>query len=250
MSQQYDLAVHYTLKGDYDRASRMFRDVLREEPTNAGAWSFLGICYAHLGRAAEAEEALSKSISLKPHNPEAWFHLGVSRSVRQEWPEAVSAYRRAVALRPGDMVAWHRLGVALAESGDETGAVAAFERALVLSRETGETSLEGPPAPRGADSHEAEVGEVEGGREAKSWLDLAMSLLSLGEEEAAVSAYERAYNLDPERARHSLFRPMLELVTAAAGGPVEDVPHPDRPTPPERPRPGLELPNTNPQQVE
>jgi hypothetical protein len=74
----------------------------------------------------------------------------------------------------------------------------------------------------------------EGSREAKSWLDLSLSLLSLGDEDAAVAAYERAYTLDPKRAQSSLFRPMLRLVTAVEGGPdpgETEFPVPTRPRP-------------------
>ncbi|MCI4335815.1 MAG: tetratricopeptide repeat protein [Thermoplasmata archaeon] len=236
MSQRFDIGVHYFLKGEYDRAARAFQDVLLDEPQHPRAWSYLGICTAHLGRAAEAERALSKALELAPQNGEAWFHLGVARSLRSEWPEAASAYRHAVALAPEDMVAWHRLGVALAESGDADAAGAAFERALVLSRETSTAPLE-EPARSGPDrDHLSEVGEKEGAREAQSWIDLALSLLSLGEEEEAMAAYDRAFTLDPDRAGRSLFRPMLRLVTAAAGNPLEDEgPGDEGPTPPRRP---------------
>ncbi|MCI4360954.1 MAG: tetratricopeptide repeat protein, partial [Thermoplasmata archaeon] len=74
------------------------------------------------------------------------------------------------------------------------------------------------------DPHLTEVGEKEGVREAQSWIDLALSLLSLGEEEEALAAYDRAFTLDPARARRSLFQPMLRLVTAAAGEALEDDP--------------------------
>jgi Flp pilus assembly protein TadD len=232
VSQRFDLGVHYVLKGDYEHASRAFREVLLDDPQNARAWSYLGIALAHLGKAGEAEDALSHSIGLSPGNGEAWFHLGVARSLREEWPEAASAYRHAVALLPEDMIAWHRLGVALAESGDEPAASAAFERALVLSRETGAGPLEEPVPPTPQDPHLQETGEKETPREAQSWLDLALSLLSLGEEEEAVAAYERAFTLDPNRASHSLFQPMLRLLTAAAGRPLDDEP----PGPSEGPR--------------
>ncbi|MCI4340328.1 MAG: tetratricopeptide repeat protein [Thermoplasmata archaeon] len=242
MSQRFDIGVHYFLKGEYERAARAFQDVLLDEPLNGRAWSYRGIALAHLGHGAEAEQALSRAIELGPQNGEAWFHLGIARSLRSEWPEAVSAYRHAVAYLPDDLVAWHRLGVALAESGDEISATAAFERALVLSRETGSAPLEEPaPGPR-ADAHLGEVGEREGIREAQSWLDLALSLLSLGEEEEALAAYDRAFTLDPGRARRSLFQPMLRLLTAAAGEPLEDEAAtedgPVGPMPPRRPAPG------------
>jgi len=234
---RYDLGVHYFLRQDYENAAKAFRDVLRDEPADGRAWSYYGICLAHLGQSADAEAALARAIGLQPANGEAWFHLGVARSLREEWRDAATAYRHAVGLVPDDMVAWHRLGVALAESGDEAGASVAFERALVLSREV-------PPAPAGPerggpapdDDHLDEGGVREGSREAKSWLELALSLLSLGEEEEAVAAYERAYTLDPERAGHSLFRPMLRLLTVVEGGPEAELP-PDEPTGPPTGRP-------------
>jgi len=223
VSQRFDLGVHHFLRQEYAPAQLAFRDVVREAPTDGAAWAYYGICLAHLGQSREAEEALSRAVGLTPRNSEAWFHLGIARSLREEWASAAIAYRRTVALTPDDMVAWHRLGVALAESGDETGASAAFERALVLSRD----GTSGDASPRGfarrmGDDHVEETGEREGTREAKSWLELALSLLTLGEEEEAVAAYDRAYTLDPERASRSLFRPMLKLLTAVegAGAPV------------------------------
>lgn len=217
MTQRFDVGVQLLRERQFDRAAHAFLDVLRESPTYAPAWSNYGIALVHQGKAGEAEAALAKAISLEPENPESWFHLGVARSARDEWGDAANAYRRAVGLAPRDMVAWHRLGVALAETGDEEGASVAFERALVLSRDPASTSSTpgGLPGLPTVDDHSLEGGEREGAREAKSWLDLALSLLTLGDEEEAVAAYERAYTLDPERARHSLFRPMLRLLASA-----------------------------------
>ena len=255
MTHRFDLAVSYFLRHEYENAVTAFRDVVRENPADGRAWAYLGISLAHLGRAADAEGALSRAIALSPENAEAWFHLGVARSLREEWASAAQAYQRTVALTPRDMVAWHRLGVALAESGDEPSASVAFERALVLSQEaqggpeTLEPTSESPPVPPPsreppppshppADDHLEETGEREGAREAKSWLDLALSLLSLGDQDEAIAAYERAYTLDPERARRSLFRPMLRLITAVQeGAETNEAPGPNDPRqPPESPR--------------
>jgi tetratricopeptide (TPR) repeat protein len=235
MHPRFDLGIHRFLSRQYEEAAGAFRDVLKEDPGNAAAWSFYGMALAHLGRGADAEAALSRAVALAPQNGQAWFHLGVARSLREEWTDAALAYRRAVALAPEDVVAWHRLGVALAESGDEPGASVAFERALVLSREVSSSETERPSRSASRlDDHTDEAGVREGAREAKSWLDLALSLLSLGEQEEAVAAYERAYTLDPARARSSLFRPMLRLVTAVGeeAGPVVGA----RPAPPSRPQ--------------
>ena len=241
MSQQYRLGVQHLLHKEYDRAASAFGDVVRDEPNDAQAWSNYGLALTHLGKAAEAELALSKAVALAPRNGEAWFHLGVARALRDEWSDAASAYRRAVALEPEDLVAWHRLGVALAEAGDERAASVAFERALILSREVPSTEAGAPDGAAPADDHSQEGGEREGAREAKSWLDLALSLLSLGDEDEAIAAYERAFTLDPERAAKSLFRPMLRLLTTVAdegAGPSADLPAPpEGPSRPEAVRP-------------
>jgi tetratricopeptide (TPR) repeat protein len=249
MTERFRLGLAHLLHKEYALAASAFGEVVRESPNDPQAWSYYGTALTHLGRASEAELALSKAVALAPRNGEAWFHLGVARALREEWPDAASAYRRAVAIEPNDLVAWHRLGVALAESGEEAAASTAFERALVLSREV--PAAAGPDAeparagPRASD-HADIGGEREGAREAKSWLDLALSLLSLGEQDEAIAAYERAFTLDPERAARSLFRPMLRLLTAvgeegtadpAAGGPIGP-PRPEAVRPPPRPEVG------------
>ena len=251
MTQQFDLGVHYFVRGDFRRALHLFREVIESDPQNPKAQTYLGMCHAHLGEAAEAEAALTRALHSSPSNGEAWFHLGVARSLRSEWPEAAEAYRHAVAFLPSDLVAWHRLGVALAESGDRAAATAAFERALVLSRETGQPVPASMRASGTDDAHVRETPESEGPREVDSWLDLALSLLSLGEEEEAMTAYERAYTLNPERARRSLFRPMLELLLASNSYAIDETPeslrrrprpttptHPD--APPSEPRPEVQ----------
>jgi tetratricopeptide (TPR) repeat protein len=263
VTRRFDIAVHYFLRHEYETAAAAFRDAVRESPADGRAWAYLGISLAHLGQAADAEGALSRAIALTPENAEAWFHLGVARSLRDEWGSAANAYQRAVALSPNDMVAWHRLGVALAESGDEPSASVAFERALVLSREaTGPpeapepTPPSAPPPPPPpvvtdrptVDDHLDETGEREGAREAKSWLDLALSLLSLGDEDEAIAAYERAYTLDPERARRSLFRPMLRLITAVQEG--AEGAGTEGPTVPTDPRHPPEIPRRRPPRPE
>ncbi|HLN50821.1 MAG TPA: tetratricopeptide repeat protein [Thermoplasmata archaeon] len=245
MSKRFEVGVQHIRAREYAPAADEFFEIVRETPSDAAAWSYYGIALAHLGRAADAEAALSRAISLSPRNEDAWFHLGIARSMRDEWAEAATAYQRAVALAPNDLVAWHRLGVALAESGDEGAASVAFERALVLSREVGPgPDLQNPVTPHRLDDHVEESGEREGAREAKSWLDLALSLLSLGDEEEAVAAYERAYNLDPDRAQRSLFHPMLRLLTAVEG--ADETLEGAGPNRPERPT-GIRPPEPRPE---
>lgn len=241
MTREFDVGLELFARKEYVRASKAFEEVLLGDPHHARAWSYLGISLAHMGRAPEAEQALQRALQLAPTNGEGWFHLGVAQCLEADWPRAADTLRHAAALMPDDMAAWHRLGVALAEAGDIEGSAAAFERALILSRETGP----GDRGPRrlhaSGDDHLSEPGQREGPKEAESWLSLALSLLTLGDVEEAVAAYERGYSVDPDRARHSMFRPMLKLLSATSDGSGEVLPggraFDDAPASPIRPPP-------------
>jgi Flp pilus assembly protein TadD len=224
VTRGFDVGLELFARKEYARATKAFEEVLLGDPHHARAWSYLGIALAHMGRAPEAEQALQRAIEIAPTNGECWFHLGVAQTLEADWRRAAESLRHAAALMPRDMAAWHRLGVALAEAGDIEGSAAAFERSLILSRDTG--IVEGAVHhPHGSgDDHLAEPGQREGPKEAESWLSLALSLLTLGDVEEAVAAYERGYSVDPDRARHSMFRPMLKLLSATSGQSTDELP--------------------------
>jgi tetratricopeptide (TPR) repeat protein len=249
VTRGFDVGLELFARKEYGRAAKAFEAVLLGDSHHARAWSYLGISLAHIGQAPAAENALRRALELAPGNGEAWFHLGIAQCLEARWPLAAETLRHAAALLPGDMATWHRLGVALAEAGDREGSAVAFERALILSRETGTGERPVHRHPGATDDHLSEPGEREGPREADSWLSLALSLLALGEVEEAVAAYERGYSVDPDRARQSMFRPMLRLLSATSDGPPEGLPggraFDDAPVPPIRPpqRPAPNDPN-------
>jgi tetratricopeptide (TPR) repeat protein len=251
VTREFSVGVHLFAQKEYRRAIKAFQEALVSDPRNPRVWSYLGISLAHSGRPIEAEQALGRAVAIGPENGECWFHLGVARSLEGKWLEASHAYRRATALIPNDLTAWHRLGVALAEIGDKEGSSAAFERALILSRDPDGPGWKPRPVRPPIDDHLTEPAEREGPKQAESWLSLALSLLTLGEVEEAIAAYERGYELDPNRARTSMFRPMLSLLTSAQGAPTngaapgdeEGPDFPDDPlSPPARPRPTIPEP--------
>src|SRR5262245_43491461 len=143
------------------------RALVRGAPTEATAWSRLGIVSHRLGLLEESEQALRKSISLNPHNPNDWsnlsvvlrdtgrydeaetcarkaiqsredngtFWLNLSTALcgQKKWSEALHACQQSIRYDPRDAEAWNNLGTVEQRLGNFAAAQAAYERCLGLA---------------------------------------------------------------------------------------------------------------------
>ena len=239
MSQRFDLGVHHFLRREYerrptgvpgrrpgttDRRGRLVVTTGSASPISGKRWRRKGRCRAR---------SRSPPRMPKPGSTSAW----PARSGRSgdSPPSPIDAPSRSPprTWSPG--------------TGSGSRSPSPVTRPAPRPRSNGRSCSPGTGRARdgsprsfttpAGDDHVDETGEREGSREAKSWLELALSLLTLGEEEEAVAAYDRAYTLDPERASRSLFRPMLKLLTAVegAGAPEPAAPMAALPGQPEGP---------------
>jgi predicted O-linked N-acetylglucosamine transferase (SPINDLY family) len=118
--------------GRLTEAEALFRDVLRDEPSNADALHFLGVVLGQRGETAAAIDNIRRAIALRPGAPAFHNNLGKALEGVGDLAGAVQSYRRAVELEPGYAGAWFNLGTALMARGEVKEAEESLRRVLAV----------------------------------------------------------------------------------------------------------------------
>jgi len=119
-------------RSDLGEAERVCRAVLKAKADHFDALHLLGAVFVLTRRAQEANEVLSRAVSVDPRSPEAYNTLGVALRDLQRYEAALHTYDRALALAPDYAEAHANRGVALRNLGRHAEAVQSYERALAL----------------------------------------------------------------------------------------------------------------------
>ena len=197
-------------RGELSLAETFLRRLILRDPNSATGHVLLGEVFEMGRRFGEALDAYLAGLRIEPDNAAA--NLGAGRSlVAVDRPgEAVEYLRRGVALDPADGGGWLNLGRALDATGDLAGAQDAYERAVELIERDddryrpllvaiglnrlrqgrGREAID--PLGRAADlQRDAETVRLLG----DAHLSTAEALRSLGDRDAAASAYAQAADL-------------------------------------------------------
>lgn len=106
--------------GDHQRQIRLYQEMAREQPGEAGLWMSLGNALKTVGRTGEAVKALQRAIRAQPTFGEAWWTLANFKSFRFA-PRDIHQMRETLRQRLSDEDALHlhfALGKALEDRGD------------------------------------------------------------------------------------------------------------------------------------
>jgi predicted Zn-dependent protease len=106
--------------------SRLAHDRALPASERAAGWDFVGMRYVGLGRAAEGEQALRRSVEAAP-NPRVIVEWGVAVLSQGDFSRALPIFQRAAALNPGLMGAWRGLATAASATGDRAELARAAE---------------------------------------------------------------------------------------------------------------------------
>ena len=123
-------AVSYLGAGRLADAEALFRDILREEPSDADALHFLGVVLGQRGETVAAVASIRKAVELRPGAPAFHNNLGTALKDTGDLAGAIQSYRRAVELAPGYVGARFNLGTALMAHGDVKEAEEALRHVL------------------------------------------------------------------------------------------------------------------------
>ena len=127
-------------QNDQDQeALAAYQKAIEQNPELAEAYYRLGLTYAVLDQAKEAEGAYKKAIELyrkfteeNPNDADAYFNLGESHRYLHQYEDAVRAYKQAVRLQPEDPEMFYELGVTQIKLAQYSEATSALQKAIDL----------------------------------------------------------------------------------------------------------------------
>ena len=118
---------------DWPAAEREHRLALELNENYAPAHHWYGIDLTQVGKFAEAEAALARSVQLDPMDVATRAHIGRLRYFEHDYPQAVRLLRQVVQGDPAYGPAHYFLGLTLTQLGEHAAALDELRSALLLS---------------------------------------------------------------------------------------------------------------------
>ena len=153
----------------FDEAIAVFRDVLKKSPNNVNAMRHLAISLWHGKKGiGDAEALLRRATQQAADFAAAWLTLGDLLMEIKQFMDAIAAFDKVTKLDPKSAEAWSGLGNAYGRAMYPEKAVKAYERAIEIS------------------------GDVPSTLSSYAW-----ELKTIGDQDAALTAYRRAIKAKP-----------------------------------------------------
>jgi predicted TPR repeat methyltransferase len=118
--------------GQFGKAVKAGREVLKRDPAHAGALVLLGRAAQKTGASEVAVSLFTRVLAADAGNAAAHAGLGDTQAAAHDWAAAVASFRRATALSPKAAGYQASLGAALIALGQRDAAAASFRRAIAL----------------------------------------------------------------------------------------------------------------------
>jgi tetratricopeptide (TPR) repeat protein len=126
----FNLALCRQTLGDDEGCMHAFREVLKRDPQDAKALSFLAQTLVHVGRADEALPHLDKALAYDPQFAPTWITKGNALDMLGRGDEAIRCYDQALAIDSKNKSALSNKGITLVALGRHTEAIECYDKAL------------------------------------------------------------------------------------------------------------------------
>ena len=170
INEAFQLARRHHYAGNLKEAEYIYREILRIQPSNAGAYYELGNVLQDKGWLDDALICYKEAIQLNPMFSESYNDLGNVFRKKGQFDEAIIYYRKAVELVPNFFGSYYNLGEALREKGRLDDAITCYQKAEQLNP-----------------SHVATIN------------NLGTALREKGQIERAITHYRKAILLNPDQ---------------------------------------------------
>lgn len=120
--------------GSYTEATGVLKEAVRQDPSNAQAWLWLGLSQYAQGAYVDAVKSLEQANTLSP-SPAARLNLGAAYLADKHFSDAEQLLSQIVVNSPGNAEAWYNLGWSLKALSRDSEAQRAWKKALSLGYE-------------------------------------------------------------------------------------------------------------------
>ena len=125
-------AATFHRRGDFARAERLYRSILKSVSDQPDALHLLGLLLAERGEQEKGVRLIRCAIFVKPYFPDAHFNLGRIIAAQGDGSGAKLCYESALAQQPAHAKALNGLGVLYREQSQYPQAIEHFKRAIKL----------------------------------------------------------------------------------------------------------------------
>lgn len=86
------------IKGDYEVAIRLYKEIIEKEPSNGRAFMRVADCLDHMGNHADALIWYDKALESDPYNAEVWYNKGMTLRKTGCQEEGLSCIQKGISL--------------------------------------------------------------------------------------------------------------------------------------------------------
>lgn len=122
----------YVKAGYDDKALPIFKKILTFDAENLSAMNNLGAIYRRKKNYSESEEILIRARNVHGGNSQVDYNLGFTYKNMGEYEKAIQCFENVIAENSADVLAYNHIGAIYAERGDHENAVHAYLRALKI----------------------------------------------------------------------------------------------------------------------
>ncbi|HEX4508549.1 MAG TPA: tetratricopeptide repeat protein, partial [Burkholderiaceae bacterium] len=115
--------------GRLPEAEQLYREVLRQDPRQAGALHFLGVLALQMGHPGPAAELMAQAVAIDPRDADAHANLGLALHAVGRAAEALASLERAASLAPASAEVAGNRGIVLSALGRDAEALIALDEA-------------------------------------------------------------------------------------------------------------------------
>jgi protein O-GlcNAc transferase len=188
---------------DFDRAARIYRNVLDDSPRQFDAIHLLGVLEAQRRNYETALDLLSHAVTINPTVATAPFNLGNVLQALGRFDDAIASYRQALAINPAYAEAWYNLGNAQIANCCAEEALAAYDHALAIKPDHFEALNNRSSALRALKRTEEALANYQHAltlkpNSAEVLGNIGITLGELGRRDESLAVLERAIRLKPD----------------------------------------------------